>query len=248
MNNSTDWNLSHSKHLKNVTFPQSLLLTAASSFLSIVNPYRADMIAVLSETSITNLQLSYLYKRMMSSESGKYIMSSKPRILSSTVNLRRLSQLPNDTLGKKYSDFLQIHHFTPDSRAHVQFITNSEFAYIIQRYREIHDFVHLLSGIETNHLGELAVKQLEALQLKLPQTVLSALFGPLALSFEKKQQLLTQYSRWAYNCHRSIESKNQWLLSYDYERHFEEPIDTVRQDLGFIMAPQKNKKSIASAG
>ena len=36
---------------------------------------------------------------------------------------------------------------TPDSRKPVRFVDDVELAYVLQRYREVHDFNHLLLGM-----------------------------------------------------------------------------------------------------
>ena len=43
---------------------------------------------------------------------------------------------------------------TPDSRADVKFVDSEELAYVMQRYREVHDLLHTLLGMPTNILGE----------------------------------------------------------------------------------------------
>lgn len=43
---------------------------------------------------------------------------------------------------------------TPDSRVNVKFVDNEELAYVMQRYREVHDLLHTLLGMPTNMLGE----------------------------------------------------------------------------------------------
>lgn len=43
---------------------------------------------------------------------------------------------------------------TPDSRADVKFVDNEELAYVMQRYREVHDLLHTVLGMPTNMLGE----------------------------------------------------------------------------------------------
>lgn len=43
---------------------------------------------------------------------------------------------------------------TPDSRAEVKFVDNEELAYVMLRYREVHDLLHTLLGMPTNMLGE----------------------------------------------------------------------------------------------
>ena len=42
---------------------------------------------------------------------------------------------------------------TPDTRTPVQFVDDIELAYVMQRYREIHDLVHTVLGMPTNMLG-----------------------------------------------------------------------------------------------
>lgn len=45
---------------------------------------------------------------------------------------------------------------TPDSRAQVKFVDDEELAYVMLRYREVHDLLHTLLGMPTNMLGECA--------------------------------------------------------------------------------------------
>lgn len=71
---------------------------------------------------------------------------------------------------------------SPDTRAPTRFVDDEELAYVIQRYREVHDMVHTLLGMPTNIPGEIVVKWFEAVQTGLPMCVLSALFGPIRLS------------------------------------------------------------------
>lgn len=49
---------------------------------------------------------------------------------------------------------LDCQHVTPDSRADVKFVDDEELAYVMQRYREVHDLLHTLLGMPTNMLGE----------------------------------------------------------------------------------------------
>jgi ubiquinone biosynthesis protein Coq4 len=47
---------------------------------------------------------------------------------------------------------------TPDSRLPVQFVDDIELAYVMQRYREVHDLFHTLLGMPTNMLGNCHAK------------------------------------------------------------------------------------------
>lgn len=52
--------------------------------------------------------LKYMLNQMTSSEEGCEILRLRPRINSRTVDLDRLKQFPEGTLGKAYSQFLEI--------------------------------------------------------------------------------------------------------------------------------------------
>lgn len=66
---------------------------------------------------------------------------------------------------------------SPDERTMVQFIDDIELAYVMQRYREVHDIFHAMLLMPTTMLGEVSVKWVEALQLRLPMCITGAIFG-----------------------------------------------------------------------
>jgi ubiquinone biosynthesis protein COQ4 len=148
------------------------LLSVGSAFISLVDPYRADMIACLGETTGSSA-IAYMMKRMESSDEGSEILRLRPRINTKTVDLDKLKTLPEDTLGGTYVKFLEknvskllgdsalfvshgvvFQNVTPDSRMDVQFIDDVNAAYVLQRYREAHDLIHAVLGMPTNMLGE----------------------------------------------------------------------------------------------
>ena len=90
-----------------LTSLQRILLTAGSGLISFANPVRGDMIACFGETT-GERALQHCLDRMLSSEEGRLILVQRPRINSSTLNLEQLRGLPQGTLGKTYSDFLDI--------------------------------------------------------------------------------------------------------------------------------------------
>jgi ubiquinone biosynthesis protein COQ4 len=63
------------------------------------------MIACLGETTgVTALQR--ILEHMENSPEGVEILSEKPRINTKTVDLEKLRQLPENTFGRKYWEFL----------------------------------------------------------------------------------------------------------------------------------------------
>lgn len=64
----------------------------------------------------------------------------------------------------------------------VRFVDDVELAYVMQRYREVHDLFHTLLDMPTNMLGEVTVKWVEAIQTRLPMCATGALFGSVRLA------------------------------------------------------------------
>jgi ubiquinone biosynthesis protein COQ4 len=50
------------------------------------------------------------------------------------------------------------HIYSPNDRTAVRFIDDAELAYVLLRYRQVHDFWHVLLALPTTILGELAQK------------------------------------------------------------------------------------------
>jgi len=70
---------------------------------------------------------------------------------------------------------------SPDERPPVQFVDDVELAYIMRRYREIHDLVHVVLGQPTNMLGEVTVKMFEGLQTGLFMCASGGILGAVRL-------------------------------------------------------------------
>ncbi|XP_070844619.1 ubiquinone biosynthesis protein COQ4 homolog, mitochondrial isoform X3 [Chaetodon trifascialis] len=190
------------------------------------------MVAVLGETT-GHLALINLRNRMRNDPEGLTILTERPRIRLSTLDLDKMASLPDGSFGKEYLRFLEDNDVTPDSRTDVKFVDSEELAYVMQRYREVHDLMHTLLGMPTNMLGEVAVKCFEAAQTGLPMCALGGVLGPLRLNSRRLQSLLTSLGPWAL--------KNGWrsrcMLSIFYERRWEQSIEDLRRELNIEPPP-----------
>lgn len=136
-------------------FFQKTLLTCGSAAVSLLNPHRGDMIACLGEITGDGA-LKNMKEKMLSTQEGVDILKEMPRINSETVSFQWLSQLPENTVGRVYADFMRDNNITADSRLPVQFIAEPDLAYVMQRYREVHDLVHATLFMRTSMLGEVS--------------------------------------------------------------------------------------------
>jgi ubiquinone biosynthesis protein COQ4 len=209
---------------------QKLLLTAGSGLIAIFDPKRDDMISAFGELTGKNA-LPKIHKMMLQDPEARQILFDKPIINSSTINLNELAKYPEQTFGRKYVDFLNVNNITPDSRKPVHFIEDSELAYVMRRYREIHDFTHCILGMKTNMIGEVTVKIFEAIQLGLPMCWLGGLFGILRLGPKHTQQYLNLNLPWIIK----NASKSKPLINVYFEKHFSKPIDQLRDELNLTV-------------
>ncbi|XP_073170925.1 ubiquinone biosynthesis protein COQ4 homolog, mitochondrial-like isoform X3 [Lepidochelys kempii] len=131
---------------------QKALLSAGSAFMALYNPYRHDMVAVLGETTGSSA-LRSLRDKMRHDPEGYRILQERPRIRLSTLDVTGLRGLSDGTFGREYVRFLDSNRVSPDTRMPVKFVDDEELAYVIQRYREVHDLMHTLLGMPTNMLG-----------------------------------------------------------------------------------------------
>ncbi|XP_038601149.1 ubiquinone biosynthesis protein COQ4 homolog, mitochondrial [Tachyglossus aculeatus] len=205
---------------------QKALLAAGSAVMALYDPYRHDMVAVLGETT-GHRALQTLREQMRKDPEGALILQERPRIRLPTLDLTRLRALPEGTFGREYVRFLDDNRVSPDTRAPTRFVDDEELAYVIQRYREVHDLLHTLLGMPTNMLGEVVVKWFEAVQLGLPMCMLGAVFGPVRLNAQKLRVLTGDLIPWAVRSGLT----SRCVLSLYYERRWDQPLEALREEL-----------------
>ncbi|KAM6110322.1 ubiquinone biosynthesis protein COQ4 homolog, mitochondrial [Pterocles gutturalis] len=211
---------------------QKALLAAGSAVTALYDPYRHDMVAVLGETTGC-LALPKLRDKMKHHPEGYRILQERPRIRLSTLDMAGLRGLPDGSLGREYVRFLEDNKVSPDTRMPAKFVDDEELAYVIQRYREVHDLMHTLLGMPTNMLGEVVVKWFEAIQTGLPMCVLGAAFGPVRLSTRKLRVLATELVPWAIRSGRNASC----ILNVYYEQRWEQPVESLREEIGIFPPP-----------
>ncbi|CAG8668728.1 4790_t:CDS:2, partial [Racocetra fulgida] len=188
------------------------------------------MIATLAETT-SSIFLSKLRDEMLRDSKGRQILRERPIVNSETIDLLYLRKLPEGTFGKEYTNFLNREMVTPDTREKVKYIEDEELAYVMQRYRECHDFFHTLTRLPVSVEGELALKWFEFAQTKLPMTLISSVVGPLLLSNSERTRLFEKYVPWAVQCG----SQSKLLMNVYFEECWNKDIDEMRKELGIYL-------------
>jgi ubiquinone biosynthesis protein COQ4 len=102
------------------------------------------------------------------------------------------------------------------------------------RYRQSHDFYHVMTDLPPSIPGELALKYVELFQTGLPVCALSASAGSFMLGIEERRIWETTYLPWAIQVgkHGKI-----WMNVY-WEELFERDLIELRNELGVVVAPE----------
>ena len=99
----------------NLSSLQRLALIPYFGIGSLMDPTRGDLVAGFGDVTGT-LALKKLTGVIKRSGAGRVMLSKKPHITSSTLNLDYLRNLPDSTFGRKYINFMDDHHFSADER------------------------------------------------------------------------------------------------------------------------------------
>ena len=181
---------------------------------------------------------------------GNKVLEERPRVNTSNVNVVELLKMKKNTFGYSYGKFLDGHGFNPDDRPSVKYVDDEELAYVITRYREIHDFAHVICGLPPTVFGEVALKWFEMAQTNVPMTALSAFVGPLRPDLSSEERtMLKKYVLWA--CKAGPTS--ELLLNVYFEKHYEKPLEELQREVfgesNFFNMPQIGfKKSSKTTG
>lgn len=173
---------------------------------------------------------------MLSSSTGRRILRDRPRINSQTMSVEKLRTLPENTVGFAYSSWLDREGVGPDTRDSVQYIDNEECAYVMQRYRECHDFYHAITGLPVMVEGEVALKAFEFANTLLPMTGLS-MFAVGKLKPTQRLRFWNVYLPWALN--NGLRSKE--IINVYWEEELESNVDALRKKLGIERPPDLRK-------
>ncbi|KAL9111858.1 MAG: hypothetical protein Q9227_003708 [Pyrenula ochraceoflavens] len=170
---------------------------------------------------------------MLRDPTGRRILRERPRITSKSLDVEKLRQMPPGTLGRVYAEWLAREKVSPDTRAEVRYVdAGEEEAYVLQRYRECHDFYHAVTGLPVIREGEVAVKALEFANLGLPMCGLAV--GAVArLKREERERFWKVYGPWAVKA--GLQGGN--LLCVYWEEELETEVEALRERLGIERPP-----------
>lgn len=143
------------------------------------------------------------------------------------MSITYLRSLPENTVGRAYADWLDREGVSPDTRDAVRYIDDEECAYVMQRYRECHDFYHALTGLPVVMEGELALKAFEFANTLIPMTGLSTV-AAVKLKPAERARFFSIYLPWAIS--NGLRAKE--VINVYWEEELEADVNELRAELG----------------
>ncbi len=138
---------------------------------------------------------------------------------------------PPESLGARFAHFMSSNNLSSADRADVRFVDDEELAYVMKRYREVHDIWHVLLGFESVSVeSEIGLKWAELAATGLPMAALASAIGPLRVSPRHWPVLATEIGPWVLR--NMVPLSN--LITVYYEEHMEKNLIEFRKELGFV--------------
>jgi ubiquinone biosynthesis protein COQ4 len=156
---------------------------------------------------------------------GRELLRTRPAIDCHSIDLAQLAQLPEGTLGQAYAAFLTSRNLTPEVFVPPREVRDERARYLAQRLRQTHDLWHVLTGYDTDVIGEMELQAFMYAQLGTPFSLLVALLGmgrarPRSLALPGR--VVAAYTR----------GKRAAPLAFRlWERHFTTPVTELRHTL-----------------
>lgn len=173
--------------------------------------------------------LPRIAQRMADHPSGRQLLRERPAIDSRSVDLAWLRTLPEATLGGAYVRSLDRQGLDPDIFQPPPGLPE-DLTYVAQRVRQTHDLWHVLTGLETDIPGEVALQAFTHAQLGQKFSLAIVLFGLLffGLRYPRMWRMVARARKAGENA--------GFLLGTRWEDLWTRPLSQVREQLGITVS------------
>ena len=179
----------------------------------------------------------FMVSRMKASPNGPDLLDARHDVLSLIADRDTLRALPEGSLGREYCRFAEENQLYPEILAAEVRAARSETggwvpeatpeaAYLHDRFRDLHDLWHVLTGYGTDMAGEWGIIAFQSKQVGYHSMAVMAFFNMLKHALAGRPDLLIIWWKG-----RRRGRKAAYLLSADWERLLKLPLDEVRREL-----------------
>jgi ubiquinone biosynthesis protein COQ4 len=163
------------------------------------------------------------------SERGRRLLTERPSLQRKALDLPALERMPPGSLGHELARHYRDNAIEPFERTvEVQ----EDVHYIANRYREIHDILHVVTGYRIDRIGELELQAfvLGNLHSRTAASVILFMTGRLMRRKPPGFDVSSYASRLWAAFRRG--SRAREALSFSFEQHWDRPVSSLREQLG----------------
>jgi ubiquinone biosynthesis protein COQ4 len=177
-------------------------------------------------------------RRLRSSDRGRALLQKKPDIVSKLNDRKWLLSLPAGSIGRAYYDFVHAENLSADgliassetaSREALYEGLSDDEAWLADRLRDIHDLQHVMTGYGRDPVGELCL--LSFMTTQTPNRGIRFIIWIAKWKYLREvpqfdvRDLIKEGAR--------IARGAQWMAEIEWEQMLAEPLEQVRDELGF---------------
>jgi len=201
-------------------------LRVAIRALKVLEKHPDDSVAApVFNASIDSEVFQRLCTQLAKSEDGRELLTTRPSLQRSNLDLAALGRLPEGTLGNAFARYFSVNGIQPFESPYE---VRNDVDYLVKWYRETHDLHHVVTGYATHSLGEMELQAFVAGNLGLRTSVLILLFA--AVLQPHGLPPIWKYARKLRAAYRRGRQSEQ-LIRLRYERFWDAPVETVRRQL-----------------
>ncbi|MGD0345403.1 MAG: Coq4 family protein [Terracidiphilus sp.] len=154
-------------------------------------------------------------------------------------DLDALLKLPETTLGYRFARHLRDRGFDPDYFRVRE--VHTDLDYVLMRLRQTHDIWHVVTGFDTEPIGELGIKAVELAQTRRPMAAVVAAGGVLRFLYKDPEHLGEVLGAVSEGYQMGIKAK--LLLAQKWEDHWERPLEEWRAMLNVTPAGTRSSRA-----
>lgn len=181
--------------------------------------------APLFNASLDGDVFQRLCMELAKSEDGRELLTTRPSLQRSNLDLAALGRLPAGTLGNASARYFAVNGIQPFESPYE---VRNDVDYLVKWYRETHDLHHVVTGYGTDPVGEMELQAFVAGNLGLRTSVLILLFA--AVLQPHGLPPFWKYARKVRAAYRRGRQTER-LVRMRYERFWEATVEEVRQQL-----------------
>ena len=226
------------KYLKNIYLICSLFLNLSNSlFMNNMNKMNKmnfinNMNNTISEknkyikllnSSRFFIKYSSLFNyNLLKNEINEYNSKIIDNNLKFLYNIKNIKVIKNKSFIKEYKNYMVINDFI-----NYNISINSDIK-IFNYFLDIHDFLHIITGLNSSILEEVSLKLFEFYLTKLPYYFFVFLTGFLMLNKNEKNKFFYIYLPWI---NKNIKKCRKKLLIFDYSTNYNKDLSLLRNDI-----------------